>query len=173
MMLAMNHASLAENNGTIGPRNIDGYSLTDVSDDGNCFYYAVAAQLKSIAPQMLANTKELTGHDFIRKKVQKDNFKNGEWADDSHFNQFVQNFSVALAIIDTRNPINGFNNIRYYDGQNIIYKTSLDEIPDNMPVVKIAATGNHFLSVAATSENSASFVSRVECTRGNINEPKR
>ncbi len=156
----------ALNLGQIGPKKINGYVLQDVPGDGNCFYYAVVEQLKKVAPNFLANTAGIPDYHFIRMHVQKDKFKDKEWADENNFNSFVQNFRVALAIIDTRYPENGFNNVRYYDGQKIVHEVSLDSLPQNMPVVKIAATGNHFLSVSSTTpQENLGFAARVSSER--------
>lgn len=140
----------------IGPSELEGYVFQDVPRDGNSFYYAVVEQLKKVAPHLLSDTKELPAHEFVRRKVQDKKYQDREQATEEHFRSFVQIFGTALAIIDTRHPAKGFNT-RYFDGQRIVHVFPLHLVllPQNMPVVKIAATGDRFLSVITTPQDHA------------------
>ena len=138
----------AQNKVEVGPRKIQGFTLCDVPDDGNCFYYAVADQLQRVAPKLLENCSSGTDfHTFIRRQVQGSAFKNYEWAGDDELNSFVQKFKVILAVIYTRTPEGGFSDVRYSSNNDVVHLSISDSIPIDMPIVRIAYTGNHFLSV--------------------------
>lgn len=135
----------------IGPSTIIGFSLQNVEGDGNCFYRAVVDQIKLIDNELLYKISPTTEHhDWVRGKVQGVQFKDREWADDTTFIQFIKEFpNFILSVIDTRFPINGFT-CYYYSNNEIIVNTGNDNsliMPINNKIIRIAATGNHFLSV--------------------------
>jgi hypothetical protein len=86
-------------------------------------------------------------HDSLRLAVQGEAFLDRQWADDKTFAQFVKTFDLILAVMDTRNPRAGF--VCYYqDAQGETITNAFGEMPlPNKPIIRIAATGNHFLSV--------------------------
>lgn len=133
----------------IGPREIDGFNIVDVDDDGNCFYRAVADQMRVAGHQIIDNIAEGTElHDILRLRIQGQHFRDREWADDRIFDSFVTTFpDIILAIIDTRHPASGF--VYYYlnENGNIITNTGDFPLPEGRIVIRIAATGNHFMSV--------------------------
>jgi Ran GTPase-activating protein (RanGAP) involved in mRNA processing and transport len=144
----------SENTGIIGPREILGFDIEDVGDDGNCFYYAIANQMKIINHNSIQNVPVGTDvSNSLRLAVQGANFRDREWADDSTFDTFVTEFpDVILAIIDTRNPSAGFT-CYYVNDDGVVITNTGEEysltIPQDKMIIRIAATGNHFLSVRA------------------------
>lgn len=140
----------AEGSGNIGPREIPGWELEDVEDRGNCFYDAVGLQMEKINHSIvlkLAGTTLL--RDLLRSMVQGKQFKDQEWADHIQIDSFVKMFDVILAVVDTRIPEVGFT---YYflKGREVMTKMpGINEIllPQEKQTLKIATTGNHFLSV--------------------------
>lgn len=87
--------------------------------------------------------------DLLRLRIQKDEFKDEEWAEDKQIDEFVKLFpDIILAIVDTRSPRNGFT--YYYldvDGSVITQTPDVTNALPERPIVRLAATGNHFLSV--------------------------
>lgn len=136
----------------IGPRELpdSGWVFQDVRDHGNCFYDAVALQDGIINHQSLHDRSlgtELC--DILRLRVQGEKFKDREWADQMQIDEFVREFDVILAVVDTRRPEVGFT---YYflDAENNLRTkapTADIPLPQGKTIVKIATTGNHFLSV--------------------------
>src|SRR5690606_3038029 len=119
--------SLNDFQGKIGPRKIPGWELHDVDDRGNCFYDAVVHQMGIIDHSFLKGVSEGTlPRDSLRLRLQGENFKDEEWADDRQFHKLVKEFDVTLAIIDTRGPENGY--IYYYLGDN---REVITHVPDN------------------------------------------
>lgn len=134
----------------IGPRTIDGWTLEDVDDKGNCFYEASADQLQLINHTFIntANkNKEL--HKSLRELIQGEDCKDREWANDNqHIKSLVENLDIIVAVVDTRHPHAGF--VCYYvdDENEYTINTGAEGIPlPSKPIIKIAYTGNHFLSV--------------------------
>ena len=151
---------LAEEEKKIGPRQIPGIRLQDVDGRGNCFYLAVIDQMKQIHHGFLNDVKEETEpHTLLRLRVQGgEDFKDREWANDSQIEEFVRKFDIVLLVIDTRNPGAGFVGY-FYDANSKQVITCHPEannipLPRDKPVIRLAATGNHFLSVR---DISASF----------------
>lgn len=141
----------AEKQGIIGPRSLVGFKLKDVDDKGNCFYESIVDQLELINHEFISQTPYGTkAHDRLSLLFRDgQNFQDLEWADDKIFDEFVRKFSdVILAIIDTRIPQAGFV-CYYYEDDNIITNTGELEIslPKSRPILRIASTGNHFLSI--------------------------
>lgn len=104
---------------------------------------------------------ELIGHDFLqtvqketlprdslRLCIQGQDFKDQEWAEDRIIDEMVKKIDVILPIIDTRSPENGY--VYYYLGNNGEFITHIPDDGSSLPnkkIIKVAATGNHFLSV--------------------------
>lgn len=139
---------LAASQGIIGPRRIPGWELHDVRDVGNCFYEAVAHQME-LLHYLFPVPAGTEVHDSLRARVQGEYFQDREWTDDLQIDAFVKKFpDVMLAIVDTRTPGNGF--VHYYTGEDGDVVT---HVPDDgksllpRPVLHLAFTGNHFLSV--------------------------
>jgi hypothetical protein len=141
----------AEEKQEIGPRNIPGFGLEDVEDLGNCFYLAVTNQMELFNHNFIQNVPVGTDlNNSLRLAVQRANFRDREWAEDSTFDIFVTEFpDVILAVIDTRNPDAGFTFYYMGDDGNVI--TNMGDlnlvVPNDRIIIRIAATGNHFMSV--------------------------
>jgi hypothetical protein len=128
--------------------------INNVAGDGNCFFHALADQLEKIAPKLLeAKPSTTDAHTYIRGKSQGPKFNDREWASEVEFNDFVKAFPVILAIIDLRSPEGGFISVRYFDTQTkkVIFLTHPNELEElrNLPIVRLAADGSHFVSVAS------------------------
>ncbi len=140
-----------DNMGQIGDRFISGMQLQDVPDDGNCFYHALYHQLQHVHSDILDDIPEGTsGADFLRLQIQENNFNDREWADDQDFRTVVNRFpDIVLAVIDTRNPNAGFTYYYIDDQGNTITNPGDPDliIPEDRLILRIAATGNHFMSV--------------------------
>jgi len=139
---------LARKQGEIGPRNIEGWILQDVEDEGNCFYHAIIHQMQLINHHFLSEIPKGTlPHNSLRLRVQGAEFSDQEWVDNAGIDAFVKEFTVILAIVSTQNPEVGF--VCYYqhnDGHVSINVHGNMDMPD-LPIIRLAETGNHFLSV--------------------------
>ena len=141
---------IAQRKGDIGPRSIPEWELEDVEDQGNCFYDAVGLQMEKINHSILSEKEETTLlRDLLRSRVQGEQFQDLEWADHRQIDSFVKIFDVILAVADTRTPEDGFTYYFLEDGEVITKIPESSEIllPQGKQVLKIATTGNHFLSV--------------------------
>jgi hypothetical protein len=143
--------SLKAAKGKIGSREIPGWELYDVDDKGNCFYDAVAHQMQLISHSFLEAVPYGTlPRDSLRLLIQGKDFEDEQWAEDGHFDVFVKKIDVILAIIDTRRPEDGY--VYYYLGEDkeVITRVSDSDISlPNKSIIRLAATGNHFLSVVS------------------------
>lgn len=144
----------AEEKGIIGPRYIPRFTLADVDDQGNCFYIAVTNQMALLNNHFTNNVPIGTApNDSLRLAIQGEDFLDRQWADDATFDLFIREFPhIILSIIDTRNPEAGF--ISYYMDENgdIITNVGDLDLPENREIIRLAATGNHFLSVTSHPE---------------------
>lgn len=135
--------------GSIGPREISGWELEDVEDNGNCFYDAVVLQMRKIGHVFLTEIlSETLPRDSLRLRIQGEKFRDKEWADYRQIDKFVEEFDIVLGVIDTRNPQHGFT--YYYlgdDGQVVTQIPDEQILLPNKPIIRLAYTGNHFLSV--------------------------
>jgi hypothetical protein len=151
----MHHAkemsrAMAESEGEIGPRNIADWTIHDVKDIGNCFYEAVVDQFQLLQHSFLQEVPAGTAaHDSLRLRLQGEQFRDEEWADDIMFGHLVRKFDVILAVVDTRHPETGFVCRFINESGEFRIVVDLDTPLPNKPLIKIAATGNHFLSVHA------------------------
>lgn len=160
------HESLkeAEEKEEIGPRDILGFKLEENKGLGNCFYEAVAHQMQINNHQFIHTIPIGTDpHDSLRLAIQRANFRDRKWADDSTFDRFVTEFpDIILAVIDTRNPSAGFT-LYYMDNENVITNAGDHDlvVPNGKITIRIAATGNHFMSI----------ISHPHIENGAIHEP--
>lgn len=142
----------AEEKGAIGPRSIEGWDLHDVEDLGNCFYEAVGDQLQLSNHAYLQSIPETTLlRDSLRLRVQGDTFRDREWADNETIDEFVKRFpDCILAVVDTRYPERGFT-CYFFDGEIVraYMPDATGALPLGRHILRIAFTGNHFLSVRA------------------------
>ncbi|MCT4635308.1 MAG: hypothetical protein N4A31_03545 [Rickettsiales bacterium] len=143
----------AKERGDVGPREIQGFDLLDNDGLGNCFYEAVADQLRLHNHNFIQRVPDGTNpHNSLRLAIQGVNFQDRQWADHTIIDRFTATFSdVILAIIDTRNPSAGF--ISYYMDIDGTVTTNVDNtnLPEDRLIIRIAATGNHFMSVRSHS----------------------
>jgi hypothetical protein len=137
----------ATQQGNIGPRNIPSWTIRDVPDVGNCFYEAIIHQMQTINHSLLSRI--FFGgvpHLYLRNILNSSN--EGEWAEDRTIDEFVTKVPVILAIVDTRMPDSGYT--CYYLGADGTVTTNSDTdlfLPTDKPIIRIAATGNHYLSI--------------------------
>ena len=137
-----------QHQGSIGPREIKDWTLEDVKDDGNCFYLAVVNQLKAMNHSFLKSIPLNTeSNDSLRLLIQGEKFKDKEWADHQEILTLVQKLKVVVAIMDTRYPQLGF--VYHYSKTSNVLDHTNDEtlLPKDTPVIKLAFTGDHYLSV--------------------------
>ncbi len=142
---------LAEKQRTVGPRIIPDWKLHDVEDKGNCFYDAVAHQMQVIKHPFLNEVSLSTlPRDSLRLRIQGENFKDKEWAEDEQIDACVKKFDIILAIVDTRTPENGYTYYYVGEDEEVITHTRYDNsLLPNKSIVRLAATGNHYLSVVS------------------------
>lgn len=141
----------AEEKGIVGPNEIPGWDFYNPIGDGNCFYRAVVHQMQTINHPFLKEVHETTEfHTALRKRIQGENFQDRQWAEDEEIDSLVREFDIVLAVVDTRNHNHVYT--YYYLGADgeVITRTWLEgeeEPLPTKPILRIAATGNHFLSV--------------------------
>jgi hypothetical protein len=83
----------------------------------------------------------------LRLFIQGNDFKDKEWADHPEILALVQKLKLTVAIVDTRYPALGF--VYYYirtDG-SLDHTNDEANLPKDNPIIKIAFTGDHYLSV--------------------------
>lgn len=169
----------AEQEGEIGPREIPGWQLHDVEDIGNCFYEAVIDQMVLIQhPFLEAIPQGTMASDSLRLLLQGPAFKDKEWADNEIIDSLAKNLPVIIAIADSRHPETGF--VCYYKDADGALITNVDkafQLPD-LPIIRLVATGNHFLSVRshpALPQGTIKdpFDSTHEPTKNNLSSPRK
>jgi hypothetical protein len=153
-LLAAKEASLAEarHQAKIGSRSIADWALHDVDDNGNCFYDAVAHQMRLINHVFLVDVREGTEvRDSLRLLAQGEAFSDRAWADNAVIHALLRKLPIVLLVVDTRWPARGY--VAYYLGEDGDIVTHVDQedatlcLPDDSPMIRLAYTGNHFLSV--------------------------
>jgi hypothetical protein len=144
------------------PRVIDGYNLQDVAGDGNCFYHAVFDQLKKVAPNLLTMPKGTEAHTWLRWIVEGNNFSDRRWASDQDIFVLTQKLGIAIDVIDTRKPQDGFATY---------YKQAGTELDQTAKIIKLAFTGDHFMSVTSTPQENLGFAARVSSGRESPVQP--
>jgi hypothetical protein len=138
---------IAEQRGEIGPRQLPGWVLEDVEALGNCFYLAVVKQLQHIKHPFITTIPTGTApQDSLRLRLQGRDFQDNEWAADAEIDKLVRELNVVVAIMDTRMPSQ--YQYRYQIDSEIVSTLDQTVIPKDKPLVKLACTGNHYLSVA-------------------------
>ena len=144
-------APIGEVKNKIGPKAIEGFSLRNVEDKGNCYYLACVDQMRGTGHPFLSSIPSGTSaHDSLRLKVQGELFKDREWADITEILSSVERLNIIIAIIDTRHPNLGFR-CYYPDDATGTARETYDpvELPSKYNVVRLAFTGNHYLSVTS------------------------
>jgi hypothetical protein len=146
--------ALAEKSHAIGPRNIPNWVLFDVEGDGNCFFRAVAHQLQLLQHPFINTIPQGTEiHDVLRSRVQgAAMFNDGEFADYPEMIDSARELNIIIAIVDTLHPETEFLYHYINENGNPDYTNNLDTIAEhirNRPIVRLAYTGNHYLSVIA------------------------
>lgn len=134
----------------VGPREIEGWELHDVDDEGNCFYDAVSHQMEITDHSYLQTVPEGTlARDSLRLLVQGEQFKDQEWVEDKQIDELVKKLDVILAFVSTMNPEHGYTYYYLGDDGNVGTHIPGDGtvLPANKLIFKLASTGNHFLSV--------------------------
>lgn len=143
----------AEKEGITGPRNIPGWILEDVEDKGNCFYDAIIHQMKLINHVFLLTVHNSTlPRDSLRLWIQGVEFRDGEWAGQIEIEKLARRLDVIVAIIDTRDKTRRF--VYHYIDDTNNYKHTPNQLNlDQKLIIKLAFTGNHYLSVVATADD--------------------
>lgn len=130
----------------IGPKELPSWDFEDVEGKGNCFYLAVIKQLQKIQHPFLMEVPDGTEpHDSLRLRIQGRDFEDKEWATDDQINTLVTIFDIMVAILDTRAPL-GYE-YRYNTASGISIKFDKKHLPPEKPLIKIACTGAHYLSI--------------------------
>lgn len=138
----------AQITGHLGPRSLAGWVLHDMNDEGNCFYDAVAHQLERIGHEFVKQNKSATPlHTVLRLLVQgAERFQDKEWAGDAELAIVSNRLNLVVAVVDTRYPQRGY--VYYYTDEQGTECIAFDALHlPNKPMIKLAYTGNHFLSV--------------------------
>lgn len=132
----------------IGPREIQDWELKDVPDQGNCFYDVVCHQLYINNHHYLGAIPHGTlPRDSLRLFIQGSRFEDREYAGIDEILLCVMKLNVTIAIVDTRHPYLGFR-CYYQDVLGNPQETfNPAEVPSNVPILRLAYTGNHYLSV--------------------------
>ena len=140
--------SLAKAQSLIGPEKIEDWILENVKDDGNCFYLAVVKQLKAINHPFINTIPSGTAsNDSLRLLIQGKRFQDKEWAGYPEILRLAQKLKVIVSIVDTRHPDLGFV-YHYVKTDDSLDHTNDDTVlPKDIPTIKIAFTGNHYLTV--------------------------
>ena len=146
---------MAQQSGVIGPKYIPGWVLQDVFGDGNCFFYAVAHQLQLIQHPFISEIPEGTdANHVLRLRAQDTKFKDREWAGDKEIFAIAENLNLIVAVVHTADMTQTFT---YYfinqsgDGEvTNDLNTVKASVLKNKALIKIAYTGNHYLSVMTT-----------------------
>lgn len=139
---------LAQEEGIIGHDSIDDWILHNVDDKGNCFYEALTHQMQLLNHSLLASIPSGTvPHDSLRLRVQGANFKDKEWAGLPEILAAASKFHIVIAIVDIRHAHLGFR--CYYPNENRHSEETYNpaHIPVDIPIMRLAYTGNHYLSV--------------------------
>jgi hypothetical protein len=142
----------------VGPREIPGWILKDVSiKAGNCFYESVVDQLALINHNFMNEEALISGdtlpEDLLRLRIsrfQGREFRDREWADYHEIISLARRLYVIVAVVDTRHPENGFIYHYINSNGNADFTRITDTLP-NRPIVRLAYTGDHYLSVMMTS----------------------
>lgn len=145
----------AKQQGKIGPRAITGWTLFDVEDKGNCFYDAVAHQMRLINHEFLLSVPEGTlSRDSLRLRIQGTEFTDREWADAAEMGTLARQLNLVIGIVDTRTPVAGFV-YHYINNEGLIdFTRDLSALPIGRQILRLVFTGDHYLSVVETSNEA-------------------
>lgn len=147
--------SIPKNN--IGPRQAPGYSIEDVSrESGNCFYEAAIHQfqLTGIGRDFLSTVPTGTlPHNSLRLRLQGNAFNDGQWADWSEILTLARTFNIAIGILDTRHINDGLFYLYVNNDGEPRRVTNRSDLPENMRIIRLAYTGNHYLSITKSPED--------------------
>jgi len=90
----------------------------------------------------------------LRLRVQGPLFKDSEWADYQDIMALSKAIGVVVAVVDTRDTSSKL--LYYYSdkGNHTTQTQNISELPPSLPVVKLAYTGNHYLSVKKDLTNT-------------------
>lgn len=141
----------------IGERAITGWVLKDVPDDGNCFFYSAIEQMKKVNHDFCIDDKTIPLHQKLRN-ITAPGTVDKQWADIDVKDNLARLLNVVIAVVDTRaegeNPHEYY--YTYYDNTGERHEGfNLSDLPADKPVVKLAYTGNHYLSVEQDVANQA------------------
>jgi len=131
----------------LGPREILNFHLRDENNKGNGFYEALADQMQLINHSFI-NTIPFgtTPYDSLRLAMPTQQFFDQEWNAKHAIDEFAKRFDdIILAVIDTRRPQRGFF-CYYVEGNTVTTNTGEISLPNKL-ILRVAATGNYFLSV--------------------------
>jgi len=155
--------AIAQRQAKVGPRTIPGWQLNDVPDDGNCFYHAIAHQAELLALPCLKRIPDGTArHDWLRAQVEHQGiaFKDRDWAGHDEARALItalhaQGESVVIVTVETLQPERGYT--AHYIGVDNTVTTQAPtdlmlQVPTGRPIIRLAATGNHYLSVLSHPE---------------------
>jgi hypothetical protein len=132
--------AIAEKQGKVGPKKNPGWVFTDVKDDGNCFYHAVIDQF------FLLNRQQCYTATTLGEFVEGSEFRDGKFVDTPQIVKSCKELTIIIAIVDARSPKNRFIYHYVNDDNQHIHQNTLENLPKK-PIVKLAYTGNHYLSV--------------------------
>ncbi|HEV2524225.1 MAG TPA: hypothetical protein VGU44_03740, partial [Gammaproteobacteria bacterium] len=154
--------AIAASKDKIGPKTIPGWELTDVSEIGNCFYEAIALQLQKndfpIAERFPQTRPENGGTaltDILRRRSTPE-FRDRDWAGEEEILAIAREFNIVIAIVDTRSeePVFQYHLVDWKGKPN--RTRDKNELPNGQPVIELAYTGNHYLSVTSKPKSPAS-----------------
>ena len=136
----------------IGPRTIEGWTITDVPALGNCFYEAVALQLKknnfSIATVFPATVEGTELAVILRNRSSKP-YEDRAWAGPADMTPLMKEYKFVLAIVDTRESVLQFL-YHYADSKgNYEFTQYTKDLPVGSIMLELVYTGAHYLSVAS------------------------
>lgn len=141
--------------------DVDGWTLFDVEGNGNCFYLATADQLRRIGHPLLRSLQEGTElHTLLRYRAQGRDFEDYQWADYYDMMELAKSLDLVFAIAFVSHLESGFR-YYYYEADsrgNVQPRETRDEndLPKHKPtIIRLAYTGNHYLSVLSTKKENS------------------
>ena len=139
--------ALQERLEVIGPRQVDGVVLKDIEGNDNCFYRAVIEQMKQRQHPALQEEPKLRGaysHRLLRQRFAPN------VSDFSQIMQLAKEFNSIVAILDTRYTAHGFRTF-FPTEKDVDTTVRVVDVPKNKPIIYLAYTGNHYMSVTSYS----------------------
>ncbi|HXH55547.1 MAG TPA: hypothetical protein VNK03_07395 [Gammaproteobacteria bacterium] len=136
----------------IGPRTIEGWTIADVPALGNCFYEAVALQLKknnfSIATVFPATVGGTELAVILRNRSSKP-YEDRDWAGPVDMTPLMKEYKFVVAIVDTREPVLQFLYHYVNSKGNYQFTQHINELPVGSLMLELVYTGAHYLSVTS------------------------